>query len=97
MHVCSKECLKKLWPTHRYICNKNTRIMIDPTMAHMYAMVDVVYMASQVRLGNEEEGKRHDFWLVLPDIARQLLVQYLDVKTLCRTDSIMATSLILVA
>jgi hypothetical protein len=92
MHLCSKECLKKLWPTHQYICNKHTRIMIDPTMSPLYAMDDHVYMASQVRLGNED-GERPDFWLTLPDIARQLLVQYMDAKSLCRTDSIMTNVL----
>jgi hypothetical protein len=66
--------------------------MLDPTMALMYAMDDAVYAASLVRLGNEE-GERPDFWLVLPDIARQLLVQYLDVKSLCRIDSIMTNVL----
>ena len=92
MHVCSKECLKKLWPTHKFICNKHTQAMLDPTMALMYAMDDAVYAASLVRLGNDD-GERPDFWLVLPDIARQLLVQYLDVKSLCRIDSIMTNVL----
>ena len=92
MHLCSKECLKKLWPTHRFICGKHIQAMLDPTMAPMYAMDNPVFAASQVRLGNED-GERPDFWLVLPDIARQLLMQYLDVKSLCRTDSIMTNVL----
>ena len=92
MCVCSKDCMQRLWPTHKYICNKHTQAMLDPTMALMYAMDDPVYAASQVRLGNED-GERPDFWLTLPDIARQLLVQYLDVKSLCRTDSIMTNVL----
>ena len=44
MHVCSKDCLKRLWPAHHFVCYKHTRIMTDPTMAPMYAMDDVVYM-----------------------------------------------------
>ena len=92
VHVCSKECLKQLWPTHKYICNKHTQAMIDPTMALVYAMDDPVYAASLVRLGNED-GEIPDFWLVLPDICRQEVVQYMNVETLCRTDSIMTNVL----
>ena len=92
MRVCSPECMKRLWPTHKYICNKHTQAMLDPTMALMYAMDDAVYAASLVRLGNDD-GERPDFWLVLPDIGRQLLMQYMDVKTMCRTDSIMTNVL----
>ena len=65
MCVCSKDCMKRLWPTHKFICNKHTQAMLDPTMALMYAMDDPVYAASLVRLGNED-GERPDFWLVLP-------------------------------
>jgi ankyrin repeat protein len=66
--------------------------MIDPTMAPMYAMDDAVYMASQVRLGNDD-GERPDFWLVLPAGVQSILLQYMDVKSLCRTDSIMTNVL----
>ena len=48
MHLCSKECLKKLWPTHRFICGKHIQAMLDPTMAPMYAMDNPVFAASQV-------------------------------------------------
>jgi hypothetical protein len=83
----------KLWPVHRYTCNKHTRIMLDPTMSPMYADDnDLVYFASQVRLGNEE-GKRPDFWLVLPAEVQHMLPQYMDAKSLCRTDSIMTNVL----
>ena len=82
----------KLWPTHKFICNKHTRIMLDPTMAPMYAMDDKVYMASQVRLGNED-GETPDFWLVLPAGVQRMLLPYLDVKSLCRMDSIMTNVL----
>ena len=92
MHVCSKDCLKLLWPTHRYICNKHTQAMLDPTMALMYAMDDLVYAASLVRLGNED-GERPDFWLVLPAGVQSLLPQYMDVQSLCHTDSIMTNVL----
>ena len=61
--------------------------MTDPTMALMYAMDDPVYAASLVRLGNED-GERPDFWLVLPAGVRSLLLQYMDVKSLWRTESI---------
>ena len=90
--VCSKQCMKRLWPTHRYICNKHTQAMLDPTMALMYAMDDAVYAASLVRLGNED-CERPDFWLVLPAGVQALLPQYMDVKSLCRTDSIMTNVL----
>jgi hypothetical protein len=88
MRVCSKDCMKRLWPTHQYICNKHTQAMLDPTMSLMYAMDDPVYAASLVRLGNHD-GERPDFWLVLPAGVQALLPQYMDVKSLCRTDSIM--------
>jgi hypothetical protein len=73
--------MKKLWPTHQFICNKHTQAMLDPTMALMYAMDDAVYAASLVRLGTEE-GERPDFWLVLPAGVQSLLPQYMDVKRL---------------
>jgi hypothetical protein len=66
--------------------------MLDPAMALMYAMDDAVYAASLVRLGNED-GERPDFWLVLPAGVQALLPQYMDVKSLCRTDSIMTNVL----
>jgi hypothetical protein len=66
--------------------------MLDPTMALMYAMDDAVYAASLVRLGNED-CERPDFWLVLPAGVQALLPQYMDVKSLCRTDSIMTNVL----
>ncbi len=66
--------------------------MNDPTMALMYAMDDPVYAASQVRLGNHD-GELPDFWLVLPAGVQALLPQYMDVKSLCRTDSIMTNVL----
>jgi ankyrin repeat protein len=84
--------MKRLWPTHKFICNKHTQAMLDPTMALMYAMDDPVYAASLVRLGNHE-GERPDFWLVLPAGVQALLPQYMDVKSLCRTDSIMTNVL----
>jgi hypothetical protein len=92
MRVCSKDCLKRLWPTHKFICNKHTQDMLDPTTALMYAMDDAVYAASLVRLGNED-GERPDFWLVLPAGVQSLLPQYMDVKSLCRMDSIMTWNL----
>jgi hypothetical protein len=61
-------------------------------MALMYAMDDPVYAASQVRLGNED-GERPDFWLVLPADVQSLLPQYMDVQSLCHTDSIMTNVL----
>ena len=79
MRVCSKDCMKRLWPTHKFICNKHTQAMLDPTMALMYAMDDPVYAASLVRLGNED-GERPDFWLVLPAGVQALLPQYMDVN-----------------
>jgi ankyrin repeat protein len=66
--------------------------MLDPTMALMYAMDDAVYAASLVRLGNED-GERPDFWLVLPAGIQHMLPQYMDVQSLCRTDSIMTNVL----
>ena len=66
--------------------------MNDPTMALIYAMDDPVYAASQVRLGNHD-GELPDFWLVLPAGVQALLPQYMDVKSLCRTDSIMTNVL----
>jgi hypothetical protein len=84
--------MKRLWPTHRYICSKHTQAMLDPTMTLMYAMDDPVYAASLVRLGNDD-GKRPDFWLVLPAGVQALLPQYMDVQSLCRTDSIMTNVL----
>jgi ankyrin repeat protein len=92
MRVCSEECMKRLWPTHKYICNKHTKAMLDPTMALMYAMDDAVYAASLVRLGNDD-GERPDFWLVLPADIQHILPQYMDVESLCRTDSIMTNVL----
>ena len=92
MCVCSKDCMQRLWPTHKYICNKHAQGMLDPTMALMYAMDDPVYAASLVRLGNDE-GERPDFWLVLPAGVQHMLPQYMDVKGLCRTDSIMTNVL----
>ena len=80
--------MKRLWSTHRFICNKYTQAMFDPTMALIYAMDDTVYAASLVRLGNDD-GERPDFWLVLPAGVQHMLPQYMDVKSLCRTDSIM--------
>ena len=90
--VCSQDCMKRLWPTHKFICGKHTQAMLDPTMALMYAMDDAVYAASLVRLGNHD-GERPDFWLVLPAGVQSLLPQYMDVKSLCRTDSIMTNVL----
>jgi hypothetical protein len=84
--------MQRLWPTHKYICNKHTQAMLDPTMALMYAMDDPVYAASLVRLGNED-GERPDFWLVLPAGVQALIPQYMDVKSLCRTDLIMTNVL----
>jgi hypothetical protein len=92
MRVCSEDCMKRLWPTHKYICNKHTQAMLDPTMALMYAMDDAVYAASLVRLGNDD-GERPNFWLVLPAGVQALLPQYMDVESLCRTDSIMTNVL----
>ena len=72
--VCSQACMKALWRDHKHTCTKNQA----PSAAD--------------ELADELEGMRLDvrgLWLrLLPDDQKHV-VEYLDVVTLCRTDSAM--------
>jgi ankyrin repeat protein len=52
---------------------------------------------SMMREPYESEEDRPDYFLVLPEEARKLVVEYLDVKSLCRADQVMSNVYTLMA
>ena len=80
VHLCSRECQKKLQKTHKYICGRVTPVLTNPNEAD-----GKVKMQSHYAPGED----RPDLFLVLPAPERQRVVEYLDVQSLCRMEQVM--------
>ena len=95
---CSKRCQRKLWPRHRYVCERIMDIDIDPDACALFGGVgNHVWERSQRKLdsarirhmreiGEEDPDEHPDYFICMPESARKLLIEYLDVKSLCRLD-----------
>ena len=83
MTVCSKKCLKRLWPEHRGVC-----IKLREKKKQQGNAGDVHNLFSK---GGDlvKDKEETDFFLRLPCNTRRIILEYLDVESLCRTDSVM--------
>lgn len=84
LQICSKACLKRLWPEHGSVCSRIKTLGKKKKGQLFTKGGDLV--KSYAGEGEQEET---DFFLRLPYNVRRLLVEFVDVKTICRTESVM--------
>ena len=53
VHLCSKECQKKLQKTHKYICGRVTPVLTNPNVCPMYGVGDPAWDAAHRGLRGE--------------------------------------------
>jgi hypothetical protein len=66
--------MKAIWLEHKCTCRKKAATAVDALAEHL----------SKVELDNERS-----LWLVIPEPEHKTIAKYLDVVSLCRTDSAM--------
>ena len=106
---CSKRCQRKLWPRHKYVCKRIMDIDINPDACALFGGVgDPVWERSQRKLdsarirhmreiGEEDPDEHPDYILILPLPELKCVIEYLDVKSLCRLDSVVCNKYTLMA
>ena len=72
--MCSKACMKAFWPEHKLVCRARRQMAAVDALADELAGLHV---------------DQRSLWLVIPEEQQDLIVEYMDVKSLCRTDSAM--------
>ena len=72
--ICSKACMKAIWPEHKRTCRKKAATAVDVLTEEL----------SKVELDHERS-----LWLVIPEPEHKTIAKYMDVVSLCRTDSAM--------
>ena len=72
--MCSKACMKAFWPEHKLVCRARRQVAAVDALADELAGLHV---------------DQRSLWLVIPEEQQDLIVEYMDVKSLCRTDSAM--------
>ena len=72
--MCSKACMKAFWPEHKLVCRARRQVAAVDALADELAGLQV---------------DQRSLWLVIPEEQQDLIVEYMDVKSLCRTDSAM--------
>ena len=72
--LCSKACMKAFWPEHKLVCRARRQVAAVDALADELAGLHV---------------DQRSLWLVIPEEQQDLIVEYMDVKSLCRTDSAM--------
>ena len=72
--MCSKACMKAFWPEHKLVCRARRQVAAVDALADELAGLHV---------------DQRSLWLVIPEEQQDLIVEYMDVKSLCRPDSAM--------
>ena len=111
--LCGKACMKKIHKTHRRICVRTTQLVTNPSVSTLFGVGDAVWesahrgLRGKYRVNEErwavmqgdydEYEEKPDYFLVLPAPARKRVLEFLDVKTLCRTEQVMTNVYALMA
>ena len=111
--LCSKACMKKIHKTHRHICVRTTQLITNPNVSPLFGVGDSVWESAHRELRGkyrvneerwavmdgdyEEYEEKPDYFLVLPAPARKRVLEFLDVKTLCRMEQVMTNVYALMA
>ena len=66
--------MKAFWSEHKLVCRARRQVAVVDTLADELAGLHV---------------DQRSLWLVIPEEQQDLIVEYMDVKSLCRTDSAM--------
>ena len=66
--------MKAFWPEHKLVCRARRQVAAVDALADELAGLHV---------------DQRSLWLVIPEEQQDLIVEYMDVKSLCRTDSAM--------
>ncbi len=74
LSLCSKACLNSFWPEHKRIYQKRRAA------------------GGADALADQLEGlklEQRSLWLMIPEPKQGTIAKYMDMKSLCRTDSVM--------
>ena len=97
---CSKACQKKAWPRHKYVCVRVKPWVVDPNVSPMYGVGDPAWDAAHRKLdsarikhlreiGEVDDPDEHpDYLQLLPLPELKRVIEYMDVKSVCRMDSV---------
>ena len=105
---CSVKCQKMLWPRHRYVCTRIQALVVDPTVSTLFGVGDPVWEGSHRKLdserikylreiGEDDPEEHPDYLVILPMPGIKRVIEYLDVKSLCRLDSVVCNVYTLMA
>ena len=105
---CSVKCQKMLWPRHQYVCTRIQALVVDPTVSTLFGVGDPVWEGSHRKLdserikhlreiGEDDPEEHPDYLVILPMPGIKRVIEYLDVKSLCRLDSVVCNVYTLMA
>ena len=106
---CGVTCQKRIWPCHKYVCPRIEDLVVNPEVSTLFGVGDPIWEGAHKKLdserieylrevGEDNDPEEHpDYLLCMPAAARKLMIEYLDVKSLCRLDSVVCNVYTLMA
>ena len=106
---CGVTCQKRIWPCHKYVCPRIEDLVVNPEVSTLFGVGDPTWEGAHKKLdserikylrevGEDDDPEEHpDYLLCMPAAARKLMIEYLDVKSLCRLDSVVCNVYTLMA